>query len=70
MKTIYEWIYTLPPEQKEKALHNMSHHPFMSPTKYVSSLKMALLHAFIWGAGQEGVKYWSDIYHDRNKELF
>jgi len=70
MKTITDWIETLPENQRRMALHNMTMFPLSTPFTIVNSLQSALLKAFIWGLGNGDIKYWSDVYHGRNNKLF
>ena len=70
MKTIHQWIDTLPEQQMLYAKSNMARFPYAEGTTLVNNLQSAILRAFIWGRGHGTAEYWGNIYSGNNKELF
>ena len=60
MKTVKQWLKTLPTEQKNKALNNLT-------SKSIGNLSSdkasnALLIAFSWKDAPEGFEYWDNAW--------
>lgn len=65
MKTVLEWLKTLPKKQSKQAIANTSHEILRGSEK---SLSEALLGAFAWDLSTEGNSYWLEIYKKVLKE--
>lgn len=64
MKTIKEWLETLPEPYRAQALKNIAEHPFDDKTDLttpVESLAEAI-DSFEWFATEEGHDYWEELY--------
>ena len=63
MKKISEWLMELPEPYRSEALHNFKEQGFKDKT--TTTLKRALLGAFIWmdtNEDSEGFKYWGKLW--------
>jgi len=60
MKTIEEWLQTLPVEYRDKALANLK-----LKKSYLRrrTLSMAILGAFLWSESPEGFDFWRKVYN-------
>lgn len=60
MKTVVQWIESLPEPYMANAMRNL-HNPACSlhcPDMMVASIRSALMNAFSWRLSQEGFYYW------------
>lgn len=57
-RTIREWLETLPPGYRERALKNMEH---SSSGRAELNMWDALDQAFVWGDSPEGLGFWEDV---------
>lgn len=59
MKTIKEWLESLPEPHRTQALANASD----SLTTTTPSLTSAIAGGFAWAYSPEGYEYWDDFFH-------
>lgn len=64
MKTISEWLKTLPEGYRELALTNFEKALMvpMPPFKYYNFLHGAIYNGFNWESTPEGAKFWKKVY--------
>ena len=63
MKTIKQWLQTLPLPYREQSLKNLNK---KEGSKKVKSLGSALLWAFDWEMSEQGLSYWIEAEHKAN----
>lgn len=64
MKTIKEWLETLPEPYRSQALENMNKN---NSDEKMNSLSNTLGIAFVWGNTKQGSLYWNDVYESAKK---
>jgi hypothetical protein len=65
MKPIYQWIEEMEQPYKAQAVKAISLHPYNSRLTIVKSLPSAILQGFVWGATEQGISYWENIYQGK-----
>jgi hypothetical protein len=61
MKTVREWLYTLPPKIRDRALEEAIKLPYNNLERMSPSLLDSLRGAFDWSNTREGWEFWSRI---------
>lgn len=67
MKTVKEWLETLPEPHRSQALENAIKHPLAGLNAEFSTLKGALASAFVWAYTTEGGYYWNTFNESINE---
>lgn len=62
MKTIREWLETLPDGIRERAIKNAWHEEWNTLGECAYSLSQALGNAFIWDDTEEKDAFWRDVH--------
>ena len=72
MKTVEEWLATLPEPYRARALANLRTSPRSSGVASATTpaLHWAVNDAFTWDGTQEGGDYWNDVYYRAQRNEF
>lgn len=67
MKTIKQWLNTLPSPYREQALTN-TNKDVLKENPSIPDLECALLSSFVWSKSPEGKLYWSNLVRELRKQ--